>query len=381
MRRRARRPGPAAGRRGAGLHVWRRGWRPGLLPALLPALAAALLLPGGTAPARAGEPDIQPSLAVAPDTVALATSIEAIGITVSDLERSVAFYTTVLDFEEVERFESSGPEWERLLGVFAARTRTARLRLGEETLELTEFVTPRGRPVPPDSRSNDLWFQHVAIIVGDMERAYARLAEAGVEHVSPRPQRLPDWNEAAGGIEAFYFRDPDGHVLEILAFPPGKGAPRWHAATDGLFLGIDHTAIAVSDTEASLAFYRDLLGLRVAGTSENYGPEQERLNSVFGARLRITAVRPPRGPAVEFLEYVAPRDGRPMPRDTRASDLWHWQTRVRVRDLEAAERGLRAGRYDHVSPGAVRLPDRAPGFGSGVMARDPDGHALLLVTD
>lgn len=327
--------------------------------------------------AGAGRADELPS----PDTLALAQAVEAIGITVSDLERSVAFYTTVLDFEEVGRVEASSPEWERLLGVFGARTRTAHLRLGEETLELMEFVAPRGRPIPPDSRSNDLWFQHVAIIVRDMERAYARLVEAGVEHVSPSPQRLPDWNEAAGGIEAFYFRDPDGHVLEILAFPPDKGDPRWHAATDALFLGIDHTAIAVSDTEASLRFYRGLLGLRVAGASENYGPEQERLNAVFGARLRITALRPPHGPAVEFLEYITPRDGRPVPLDTRASDLWHWQTRVRVRNLEEAERGLRAGRYDHVSPGAVRTPEAGAGFGAGVLVRDPDGHAVLLVTD
>lgn len=352
---------------------WRRTVPLGLLAGLLLAVWTGL-----SAPAPAA---VRIAASAVPDTIVLAEAVDAIGITVSDLDRSVAFYTNILDFEEIGRFESSGPEWERLLGVFGARTRTARLRLGEETLELTEFLAPRGRPVPPDSRSNDLWFQHVAIIVSDMDRAYARLADVGVEHVSPRPQLLPDWNEAAGGIEAFYFRDPDGHILEILAFPPDKGASRWHAVTDDLFLGIDHTAIVVSDTDASLAFYRDLLGLQVAGTSENYGPEQERLNAEFGARLRITALRPPRGPAVEFLEYIAPRDGRPMPLDTRASDLWHWQTRVRVRDLEAAERDLRVGRFDHVSPGVVRLPDPSPGFGAGVMVRDPDGHALLLVAD
>src|SRR3712207_7016443 len=51
--------------------------------------------------------------------------------------------------------------------------------------------------------------------------------------------------------------------------------------------------------------------LAVAGASENYGTEQEHLNNVRGARLRITSLRAPRGGiGVEFLEYLAPRDGR-----------------------------------------------------------------------
>src|SRR5207249_11847147 len=89
-------------------------------------------------------------------------------------------------------------------------------------------------------------------------------------------------NPNAGGIRAFYFRDPDDHPLEILQFPAGKGDPKWQRAEGRLFLGIDHTAIVVASTDASLRFYRDLLGLRIAGTSLNYGPEQERLNNEIG---------------------------------------------------------------------------------------------------
>src|SRR5919198_6386712 len=104
-----------------------------------------------------------------------------------------------------------------------------------------------------------------------------------VEHATSGPQRLSDWNRNAVGVSAFYFRDPDGHPLEILQFPAGKGLAKWHDSRGRLFLGIDHTAIVVRSTERSLAFYRDLLGLPVAGHSENYGPEQERLNNVPGA--------------------------------------------------------------------------------------------------
>jgi catechol 2,3-dioxygenase-like lactoylglutathione lyase family enzyme len=305
--------------------------------------------------------------------------VDSVGLTVRDMDRSVEFYTKVLSFEKASDVEISGEAYERLQGVFGLRVRWVRLRLGDETIELTEYLAPRGRPIPVDSRSNDRWFQHVAITVSDMDRAYAWLRQHKVEHASSGPQRLPDWNPNAGGIRAFYFKDPDGHALEILQFPGGKGDPKWQRSGDKLFLGIDHTAIVVADTDASLKFYRDTLGLKVAGESENSGTEQEHLNNVFGARLRITALRTPAGPGIEFLEYLAPRDGRPAPVDTRANDLWHWQIRLATRDGDAAARDLRAGKAAFVSPGVIAVPDGRLGFGKGVLVRDPDGHAVQLV--
>ena len=248
----------------------------------------------------------------------MATGVESVGVTVSDLDRAVDFYTGVLSFRKISESEVDGEAWEHLYGVFGLRMRTARLQLGDEYLDLMQFLAPEGRPLPVDSRSNDRWFQHVAIIVSDMDRAYAHLRKHKVRHASSGPQRLPDWNKNAGGIRAFYFRDPDGHALEILNFPEDKGNPKWRRKSDDLFLGIDHTAIVISDTDASLRFYRDALGLAVAGESENYGTEQEHLNNVFGARLRITALRGATGPGIEFLEYLAPRDGRPYPADAKA---------------------------------------------------------------
>jgi catechol 2,3-dioxygenase-like lactoylglutathione lyase family enzyme len=342
-----------------------------LLAPLVLACAAASREPAATA-RQAGE---APAASRLPATV---REVGAVGMTVGDMDRAVAFYTSLLSFERVADTTVSGAAFARLTGIAGAEARVVRLRLGEDILELTQFVTGAGRPIPADARSNDRWFQHVAIVVSDMDRAYAVLRAAGVRHVSPAPQLLPAWNRNAGGISAFYFNDPDGHVLEVIHFPPGKGLAKWQRPTQRLFLGIDHTAIVVGNTEASLAFYRDALGMRVAGASENYGPEQERLNNVPGAHLRITALRADAGPGIEFLEYLSPKGGRPYPADARPADLLHWQTTVVVRDVATAAAAIRASRGTFISPEPVRAPGGLS-FTRGLLARDPDGDRKSVV--
>jgi len=307
-----------------------------------------------------------------------ATAVDSVTIVVSDLDRSIDFFRGVLTFEKVREYEVAGETYERLEGVFPLRLRGARMRLGSEEIDLVQYLAPEGQAIPADARSNDRAFQHIAIIASDMGRAYAQLREHHVRHASSGPQRLPDWNRNAGGIEAFYFKDPDGHALEVLAFPAGKGDPRWQDKSR-LFLGIDHTAIVVLDTEASLRFYRDVLGLRVAGQSENFGAEQEHLNAVFGARLRITALRAAKGPGIELLEYLSPGDGKPRPAGLHANDLASWQTHIAFQDLEMTERMLRSSRAPFLSPGVVHLAGPDLGFSVGFLVADPDGHELALV--
>jgi catechol 2,3-dioxygenase-like lactoylglutathione lyase family enzyme len=273
-------------------------------------------------------------------------AVGCIGMTVSSVELSVPFYRDVLSFRKTsdtvfDRTSDMSP---------SVPVRRVRLDLGTECIEVDEPLGGVRRPIPADSRSNDRWFQHVAIVVRDMDRAYEWLESHRVTHVSAAPQRLPIWNRNAANIRAYYFKDPDGHALELIWFPEDKGQARWHSPEgDALFLGIDHTAIAVADTSSSLAFYVHYLGLRVAGESENWGPEQERLNDVPGAHLRITALRAAAGPGVELLEYLTPRDGRPYPPDERADDLTHWRTTMFA--------------------SVAALP-------SGI--RDPDGHTVEL---
>lgn len=209
---------------------------------------------------------------------------------------------------------------------------------------------------------NDRWFQHIAIVVSDMDKAYQHLRKYKVQHSSTTPQRISDSNSAAAGIRAFYFKDLDGHNLEIIHFPPGKGNPKWQQSTNQLFLGIDHTAIVVANTEASLKFYRDLLGLKVAGESMNDGTEQEHLNNVQGARLHITGLKALAGPRIEFLEYLAPKDGRSLPGNARTNDLLHWQTTLVVKDIAAIAQRLRLNQSTLISPKIVTIPGQILGF-------------------
>jgi catechol 2,3-dioxygenase-like lactoylglutathione lyase family enzyme len=300
-------------------------------------------------------------------------------MTVADIDRSAEFYTRVLTFEKQSEMARSGPEIAELYGVPNARVRAVELKLGDESIELIQFIGTAGVPIPADARSNDLSFQHVAIIVSDMDRAYGILRENHVQHISPYPQRLPDWNPNAAGIKAFYFRDPDGHPLEILQFPPGKGDSKWHAADGRLFLGIDHTAITVSNTDSSLVFYCTLLGLHVGGESDNYGFEQEHLNNVFGAHLRITSLRSPSGIGVEFLEYITPRDGRSAPAPDSATDVSHHETVLLVNSIADVNSSLADAKNHPVSVKQMSGSELLFHASQAELIRDPDGHHLLLL--
>jgi catechol 2,3-dioxygenase-like lactoylglutathione lyase family enzyme len=312
-------------------------------------------------------------------SVALAeVSVDGVGITVSDMDRAVAFYSA-LTFQKISDVEVFGDAYEHLEGVFGARIRIVRMQLGTEHIDLIQYLAPPGRPITVDSRSNDLWFQHIAIVVCDMDQAFEKLRSMKVQFVSTAPQTLPQSIPAAAGIKAFYFRDPDQHNLEIIYFPPGKGDQRWQQKIDKLFLGIDHTAIGISNTDRSLSFYRDLLGLRKAGESENFGTEQEHLNQVFGAHLHITGMRASAGPGIEFLEYLAPRDGRPRPADIHANDIVHWQTMITTDNIDLLAKKLRDANVGFVSSGVIIVPKEKVGFSKGALVSDPDGHHVLLI--
>jgi uncharacterized protein GlcG (DUF336 family)/catechol 2,3-dioxygenase-like lactoylglutathione lyase family enzyme len=319
--------------------------------------------------------------------------LEAVSFSCADAEACAAFFCSQLGCRRLDAIDP-GPAYSRLIGLPGAQLKLVRLALGRERLELLEVreLGPgqrAGRPFPADSRSNDLWFQHICIVVRDLEQASAPLREGiaagGLQAISSAPQRLPNWNAAAAGIEAFKLHSPEGHCLELLHFPPDKGEARWHGGA-GLFLGIDHSAIGVADTERSCRFYNQLLGLRLGGDGINEGPEQDGLDGLSGTRVRITSHRCPSGAGIECLDYRTPAGGRPMPADLAPQDRAHGQLRLLVGREPAQLEVIAAGLEEHggrlISAGVVRLSDpeaRALGFQAGLQVCDPDGHRLQLV--
>jgi catechol 2,3-dioxygenase-like lactoylglutathione lyase family enzyme len=312
--------------------------------------------------------------------------VKMIGFTVADLDRETDFFTKVLQFEKISDFRVVGSEYDKMQGVFNANMRIVHLRLGEQIVELTQYVSPpTGRPIPVTSYSNDAWFEHMAIVVADMDAAYRVLQDHNVQQISAHPITIPRSNAGAAGIQAVKFHDPERHDLELIYFPPDKGNASWHKPTNKLFLGLDHTAMTVGSTDKGVAFYRDLLGLDVGGVTLNTGTTQAVLDDLFNVTCLVTAMMPALAPPhIEFLDYKTPLGGRPMPADTKSNDLWHWQTTLVSKDVQAAVDRLRNAGAQFITPDPVEISKQTEvklGFKKVVMVRDPNGHAIRLIEE
>jgi catechol 2,3-dioxygenase-like lactoylglutathione lyase family enzyme len=268
-----------------------------------------------------------------------------LSITVSDMARLMAFYRDALGFSFIEASDT------KIDGVPGRRVW---MRLGGQTLEL--FAPDRlGDLYPAGSRATDAWFQHLAIVVADMDAAYAHLQGYDMTPITlGGPQHLP---RSTGGVRAFKFRDPDGHPLELIAFPPGVGDSRWQAASaDALFLGFDHSAIVVDNYKRSVAFYEGF-GFCVVSRGVNQGSAQEHLDDAPDVLVDVVALQPAAEttPHLELLGYRNP-GVRSLRQPLHPSDV-------------AAARLVLS-----VSDGAGEpRPDLR-----GLPQHDPDGHGLLF---
>jgi len=275
-----------------------------------------------------------------------------ISLTARAADPLAAFYERALGFRRLGEERRSGAQFETLMGVQGA-ARGLLLGLGEQVVELLEFSSP-GRPYPRDAAASDLSFQHFAIVAADMDAAYRRLLTvSGWRPISRGgPVRLP---EASGGVTAFKFRDPEGHPLELIAFASGKAPRSWRVhRRAGPCLGIDHSAISVSDTGRSTAFY-EKLGFRVSGSSHNHGAEQARLDDLDTPHVEVTALAAAREtPHIELLCY-----------------------RSQARGAMPARRN-----NDVAATRLVLEPAEPPSAGAGAAGprslADPDGHLLLI---
>jgi catechol 2,3-dioxygenase-like lactoylglutathione lyase family enzyme len=240
------------------------------------------------------------------------------------------------------------------------------LRLGDQEIALIA-TRPPGKPYPAKVSGWNPLFQHIAIIVADMAGAYAQLCSiSGWTPISTAgPQLLP---AASGGVTAFKFRDPEGHPLELIAFAPNAVPTQWRASSNDLCLGIDHSAISVSNTSDSIDFYESL-GVTRSGGSLNIGTEQAKLDDVADAVVEVTALDPRQStPHLELLCYRGDFDRRVLPQSV--NDITATRLVFAVEKPDALDR-LRANHREYL---VARSDDDA----RRVMLRDPDGHLVLL---
>lgn len=255
--------------------------------------------------------------------------------------------------------------------------RCARLRLGDESIELCERAGMEALgAVRHDAGIASAGFQHVAIVVSDMDMdvALARLRRFAPGAISSGDAvRLP---ANAGGVTAYKFRDPDGHPLELISFPPGTGNPKWQRVQPNQpTLGIDHSAISVGSVERSLAFYMAGLGFSLASRQVNSGPEQDRLDGAADVVVDVLGLIPCGAdtPHLELLGYRQPAPQPLMRRralDEDPSDRLAW----RVQGLDAIVARLVSMPCWGTAGGPVGIRQGAGEW----LLRDPDGHLLLL---
>jgi catechol 2,3-dioxygenase-like lactoylglutathione lyase family enzyme len=261
-------------------------------------------------------------------------AITGFRLTTADAERLARFYRQ-LGFIADDR-EPIGPEEMGLLGLEGGGTRLP-LRLGAQRLDLDSFDAP-GRPYPIESTAADLCFQHFALVTDDIAAVWMHVTALGAMPISvDGPVTLPPSTGVAAAVK---FRDPEGHPLELLQFPPQSAGRR---PGTGL-LGIDHSAISVSDASASRRFY-EAWGLSVRAPTLNRGPTQMSLDGLPDVEVDVVPMLPRQAPPhLELLAYRKPI-GRPAPR-LQANDI-------------AATRLVWAADRDE-------------------LIRDPDGHLHLL---
>lgn len=301
--------------------------------------------------------------------------IARVSLTSADPIGTEEFYVGVLGFRRIAVETRSGPAFARLMGLENARARVAVLGLGEQTVEIVAFERP-GLPYPAGGAGNDPWFQHMAIVVPDMRAACARLAaSAGWTPISAAgPERLP---ARSGGVTVFKFRDPEGHPLEFLEFPPDRAPLVWQRAQrSDLCLGVDHSAIVVADTVSSIDFYERLLGFSVSSKSLNQGGEQARLDGVPDAVVEVTGLEPGTvgPPHLELLGYQGRAASRRARASLRSNDVAATRLVLDVSDVPEAVKTLASAKAEVIACEATALDDGR----AAALVRDPDGHHLLL---
>lgn len=134
-----------------------------------------------------------------------------VGISVSDIERSIAFYRDLFGMEQLcDVFPFGGDQFSEIMDIEDVAGRMCMIGNGSVHLELFEFSNPSPTAKDPEYPVSDRGYSHFGFDVEDIEETYDRLKAAGVRIHSPVMTFM------GGGMKAIYARDPDGNVFEVM---------------------------------------------------------------------------------------------------------------------------------------------------------------------
>jgi catechol 2,3-dioxygenase-like lactoylglutathione lyase family enzyme len=145
--------------------------------------------------------------------------IHHVGLTITDLDRSVEFYTRHLGCTIVSEQEKVGGYLAEIVGLADAHVRMCHLRApeGPLVLELFQYLVPSSLRVELTPRL--IGNPHLCFVVSDLEGLYGMLREAGVEFISAPTDIDTGVNRGGRGL---YLRDPDGIIIELFQPPVTK---------------------------------------------------------------------------------------------------------------------------------------------------------------
>ncbi len=276
-----------------------------------------------------------------------------VAVTVSDIDRSMAFYRDLLGFPVLGRLYFGGES-----GMVIDF-----LDIGNNALlEIFSFTNVAAKPSDFLYDDRQLGLRHMGFRVASVDAVAARVRQAGVEFTL-------DPLDAVGGVRIAFFKDPDGTLVEIVegeldyhipgqprlpVAVPARGAP------SGSDLTYDHVAVTVADWQRSLDFYQGILGLPLLG--------QLDFKDDRGFRIAYLQVG---NSVVELFAFGAPTIPHVWNPDVTVLGLKH--IALLVDNLDPAAAQLEAKGVP-----VIRAPRAVRNLKNCLFA-DPDGNAVELI--
>ena len=139
-------------------------------------------------------------------------SLEHVGLSVKDMDRSLEFYRDFLGMEVVMELDASDEKLGRVIGVPGAKCRIVHLKLENSMLELFNYYEPTGENKAKDIQQFDHGLTHIGFAVDNFHEFVEQLRERGTEFLGEPVEFRPD-------VWVVYFRGPDGEVCELRQVP------------------------------------------------------------------------------------------------------------------------------------------------------------------